>query len=165
MANTSKTLELVNEFSKKYPSTLRWFRVGAHAKLVDKSLHPNEEVLYAFAAQWNEHDGDWFDTAVFALTNERIIVAQNRLVVGFRVASITPDLYNDISVRSGVIWGSVRIDTVKEQIDFTNVSKHALLEIKKVVTSYMQEYKKKIRGSAKEVVEENVDHDKEKECC
>ena len=161
MAEVSKTLELVNEFSKKYPSTLTWFRVKAHTKLVDKSLHPNEEVLYAFAAQWNEHDGDWFDTAVFALTTERIIVAQNRLVVGFRIASVTPDLYNDISIRSGVIWGSVRIDTVKEQIDFTNISKHALLEIKKVVTSYMQEYKKKIRNSSK-LCEENTKKD---DCC
>jgi len=159
----SKTLELVNEFSKKYPSTLRWFRVGAHAKLVDKSLHPGEQVLFAFAAQWNEHDGDWFDTAIMALTNERLIIAQNRLLIGFRIVSVTPELFNDVSVRAGVIWGSVTIDTVKEKIDFTNVSKKALLEIKKVVSSYMMEYKKRRKG-----VPSQPDPDqnsKKEDCC
>jgi len=152
----SKTLELINEFSKKYPSTLRWFRVGAHAKLVEKSLHPGEQVLFAFAAQWNEHDGDWFDTGVLALTNERLIIAQNRLLVGFRILSVTPELFNDISIKSGLIWGSVIIDTVKETIYFTNISRKGLLEIKKVISSYMMEYKKNTKTNPE---------DKDHKCC
>ena len=139
----SKTLELCDEFKKKYPATLSWFRVKAHAKLVDKSLHDNEKVIYAFAAQWDEHDGDWFDTAILALTNERIIVAQNRLIAGYRVLSITPRFFNDVSIGAGIIWGTVKIDTVKERIDFTCVSKKAVLEIKKTITTYMHEYRKK----------------------
>ena len=31
-------------------------------------------------------------------------------------SSITPDLFNDLSVYEGLIWGKVDIDTVKEEV-------------------------------------------------
>lgn len=135
--------DLIKEFKKKYPSTICWWRTKKHAKLVDDNLNPGEEVIYAFAAQNNNDHGNIFDTAVLALTNQRLIVAQNRLLIGYKINSITPELYNDMQINAGIIWGTVTIDTMKEVIYFSNISKKALPEIQITINSYMVEARKK----------------------
>jgi len=139
----NKTYELLKDFNNKYPRSLTWYRVRKHAELIENNLQTGEKVVFAFAAQWCENDG-WFDTAVMALTTERIIVAQNRLISGFRVITIAPKFFNDVKVRAGVIWGTVTIDTAKEKIYFTKVSRKALVEIKNTISKYMLEYKTQI---------------------
>lgn len=138
----SQTYKLVKQFKNNYPSTITWFRLKAHSKLVDKYLHPNEKVLYAFPGQNDNVKTSWFNTAILALTNERIIIAQNKLIVGYKLTSVTPDLYNDITINCGLIWGIVKIDTVKEVIYFSNLSKKSLSEIQYKISSYMIEAKK-----------------------
>lgn len=139
----SETYKFVKEFKNKYPFTITWFRLKAHSKLVDMYLNPNEKVTYAFGGQNDKKYGSWFNTAVLAITNERIIIAQDRLIVGYKVTSVTPDLYNDLKVDSGLIWGRIKIDTVKEIINFSNLSKKSLPEIKKRISYFMMEAKKK----------------------
>ncbi len=136
------TYDLVREFKKKYPSTVNWWRTRKHAALVDKNLNPGEKVLYAFAAQNDNAYGSIFNTAVLALTTDRLIIAQDRLIVGYKVVSVTPDLYNDITINAGFIWGMVIIDTVKETIYFSNISKKALSEIQVNISTYMIAAKK-----------------------
>ena len=140
MAKTSNTLELVTEFDKKFPGSLTWWRLKKHSQLVDDNLQKNEKVIFAFAGQWCEQDG-WFNTAIMALTTERIIIAQNRFTPGLRVISIAPKFFNDVKVRSGAIWGTVTIDTAKEKVWFSKVSRKALFEIKNTISKYMLEYK------------------------
>ena len=137
-----KTYDLVMDFNRKYPGTVYW-RAKKHAALVDKNLNDGEEVKFAFAAQNNTAHNHIFDTAVLALTNERIIIAQDRIIIGYRINTITPDLYNDMQVFAGIIWGAIRIDTMKEVVDFSNISKKALPDIQKRITSFMIEMKKK----------------------
>lgn len=139
----AKTYDYVREFKKKYPTTINWWRTKKHSDLVDKNLNPGEQVLYAFAAQKNNDHGSIFDTAVLALTNQRIIIAQNRLIIGYTVNSITPELYNDMQINAGIIWGTITIDTMKEVVHFSNISKNALTEIQTTINSYMLESKKK----------------------
>ena len=50
-------------------------------------------------------------------------------------------MFNDLKVRSGIIWGKIIIDTVNELIILTNISKSALPEIEEEVTSAMLELK------------------------
>lgn len=135
----------VMEFKKKYPATVTHHRLQKHAKIIEKHLNPGEVVTYAFAAQKNAKVGDIFETAVIAITNERIMIGQKRVMFGYFLSSITPDLYNDMQVRSGIIWGSVTIDTIKEVIELSNISKKALPEIETKVTSFMMEAKKKYK--------------------
>ena len=52
-------------------------------------------------------------------------------------------MYNDLKISSGVIWGKVYIDTIKELVTLTNIDKKALTEIETQITSYMMEEKKK----------------------
>jgi len=76
------------------------------------------------------------------LTSERLIFAQKRLIIGFSLNSITPDMFNDIKITSGLIWGSVMIDTVKEVVYLTNISKRSLFEIQKTISKFMITEKK-----------------------
>ena len=107
-------------------------------------------MLYAFAAQNNGTHDSIFDTAVLALTSERLIIAQDRIVIGYKVSTITPDLYNDLQVNAGIIWGTVTIDTIKETVIFSNISKRALSEIQRNITSFMIEAKKKYKDREEE---------------
>lgn len=136
------TYEFVKEFKKEYPMTINWWRTKKHSALVDKNLNPGEKVLYAFAAQNDNSYGSINNTAVLAVTTDRLIIAQDRLIVGYKVISITPELYNDITINAGLIWGTVIIDTVKETIYFSNIDKRALSEIQVNISTYMMTAKK-----------------------
>ncbi len=137
------TYRLVKEFKKKYPWTVTWWRLKKHATLLEKYLHPKEEVIYAFAGQNDNDPSSFFNTAVIAITNERLIVAQDRLIVGYDVSFITPDLYNDLTVNAGLLWGTIIIDTVKEVIYVSKLSNQALPEIQEKVSTFMMEAKKR----------------------
>lgn len=138
----SNVLNKLLEFKRKYSSTIMW-RLYPHSKVVEVNLHEGEEVLYAFGGQKNQNHLHIFNTYVIILTNERLIYAQKRLLIGFSFNSITPDMFNDVQITSGLIWGSVIIDTIKEVIYLTNVSKKALPEIQKTISKFMITEKKK----------------------
>ena len=143
------TYELVKEFKKKYPSTICW-RLKKHSALIDKNLGQKERVLYAFAAQNDETHKSIFNTAVLVLTNERLLVAQDRILTGYKVNSITPALYNDMQVNAGIIWGTVTVDTLKETVVFSNVGKRSLPEIQKTISSFMIKAKKHCPNNKKD---------------
>ena len=48
-----------------------------------------------------------------------------------------------MQVNAGIIWGTITIDTMKEVVHFSNISKKALPEIQTTINSYMLEEKKK----------------------
>lgn len=131
----------VKEFKKKHPMTVAW-RLKANSKVVEKHINPDEEVLYAFAAQKSDSSLDVFSTAVVALTNKRILIGRKRAVFGYFLDSITPDMFNDLKVMSSMIWGKIYIDTVKEFITLSNIDKGALDEIETEISTYMMEAKK-----------------------
>lgn len=134
--------EKVIEFKRKYPMTISW-RLKEHCKVAELHLNPDEEVIFAFAAQKNDNPLDFITSAVIVLTDKRIMVAQKRLVFGYFFKSITPDMFNDLTVKMGLIWGKVYIDTIKEFICLSNIQREALPEIETAITSYMMEEKKK----------------------
>ena len=133
--------ELALEFKKRHPMTVAW-RIKKNPAVVDKHLNKDEKILYAFVAQKNNNPFNIWGTAVIAITDKRIIIGRKRVVIGYFLNSITPDMFNDLKIVSGIIWGKVYIDTVKEFIALSNVAKSALDEIETAVTSYMMEEKK-----------------------
>ena len=88
------------------------------------------------------HITHFFDTAVLCVTNKRLLIGQDHILYGYSLNSITPEMYNDLQVFSGIIWGKITIDTVKEVVTFSNLSKKALTEIESVISMYMMEAKK-----------------------
>lgn len=141
MSNKS-CYEQVKEFKEKYPMTIA-FRLEKHCEIIEKHLNPGEKVLYAFPAQKNPGIFDVFYTNVVALTNKRIILGTKRIMWGYFLVTITPDMFNDLTVRSGLIFGNIVIDTVKERIVLSNIDINALPEIETIFSEYMMEEKKK----------------------
>ena len=137
----SNCYNLASKFMKKYPMTIAW-RVKQHCKVIDKHLNPGEEILYVFAGQKNDRAVDLFNSCVIVLTNKRIIVATKRVLFGYFLTSITPDMYNDLTVSKRIFWGAVVIDTVKEVITISNIDSKALSEIETNITEIMIRNKK-----------------------
>ena len=134
--------KMVSSFKNKYPLTIAW-RLKKNSSVVERYLNPDEKILYAFVAQKNNNPIDITSTAVIALTNKRIMIGRKRVVFGYFLDSITPDMFNDLKVNSGIIWGKIIIDTVKELAIISNISKDALSEIETSITQHMAEEKKK----------------------
>ncbi|MGN0992735.1 MAG: PH domain-containing protein [Bacilli bacterium] len=134
--------EEAKKFKRKYPSTIAW-RLKKHCDVVQEHLNPDEEVKYVFVGQRNNVFYDIISTGVFVITNKRLLIANDRLLFGYFLYSITPDMFNDLTVVSGLIWGKVIIDTIKEEVFVSNLSKRSLDEIETNVTEYMMEEKKK----------------------
>ncbi len=127
-------------FKSKYPLTIGW-RLKKHSKLLLEHLHDDEVIRYAFYAQKNNSSLDVTSTGIIAVTNKRLVIARDRVVIGYFFDSITADMFNDLKVRSGIIWGKIIIDTVSELVILSNISKSALPEIEEEVTSAMLELK------------------------
>ena len=140
--NQNEVYEKVKEFKRKYPRTIAW-RLKKNSKVVQMHLNPGEKVLYAFCGQKNDNPLDIITTCVIAVTNKRLVIGQKRVVFGYFYYSITPDLYNDLQVRNGLIWGDVIIDTVKEKVHLSNIDPKGLIEIETVITEFMMKEKKK----------------------
>ena len=141
MNSVSKSYELAKKFTNKYPMSIAW-RIKQHCKVIDTHLNSGEEILYIFAGQKNDSFINIFGTYIIAFTNKRIILATKRVLFGYFFKSITPDMYNDLTVHRGIIWGSIVLDTVKEVITITNIDKNALDEIETNVSEIMLKHKK-----------------------
>lgn len=140
MKNNS-LLDRVLEFKRKYNMTIA-FRLKEHTKVINYHINPDEKVLYAFCGQKNNSNKEIFSTAIIVLTDKRILIGTKRVLWGYFYSTITPEMFNDLKITSGLIWGKIIIDTVKEKIFISNIDKRALDEIETSITSYMLEAKK-----------------------
>lgn len=138
----------IKKFKKKYPMTIAW-RLKKHAEVIEKHLNDDEKVLYAFTGQKNDHWYDIISTHAYVITNKRLIVATKRVVYGYFLYSITPDMFNDLSVYSGLLFGNVEIDTIKEIVYVSNLDKKALDEIETNITEYILKEKRKFHTNIK----------------
>lgn len=134
--------KLVKEFKNKYKKTVA-FRIKSHCKVIDLHLNPGEEVIYAFPAQDNISSFMIINSCVVALTNKRLLLGKKRLLWGYFLTSITPDLYNDLKVVKNLIWSNIEIDTVKETIYLSNIDPRGAIEVESVITEYMIKEKQK----------------------
>lgn len=144
----SDVYKRVLKFKRKYPLTVGW-RPRQNASIIDKHLNPDERVLYAFIAQKNDNPLQFFESGVVALTNKRILIGRKRVLFGYFLDSITPDMFNDLKVTGGIIWGKVHIDTVKELVTLSNIDIAALPELETAVSQYMIKVKKEYNNSMK----------------
>ena len=133
---------MVKSYKKKYPLTIGW-RIKSHCKVIERHLNPGEIIKFAFVGQKTDNMFDIVATYVVVLTNRRILLAQKRLLFGYLFTAVTPDLFNDLKVRSGLIWAKIHIDTAKEFITISKIQKASSDLIETNITEYMMEEKKK----------------------
>ena len=111
---------------------------------MSKHINPDEKILYIFPAQKNDSAFDIFSTCLVAFTTQRILVVQKRVLPGYRLNSITPDLFNDFQVFKGFIFGRVTIDTAKEVVNLSDLDPKSLPEIETNLSEYLLKEKPKI---------------------
>lgn len=141
MSKFGRVYKLVCRFKRKYPMTIANF-LKRHSKVAASIVDNDEEILYAFTGQKNDTHGMIFDTCVVVVTNKRLIIGQKRLLWGYQVTTITPKLFNDLKIKSGLFFGKVEIDTVKEHLFISNLDKKSLDEIETNVNGIMLKAKK-----------------------
>lgn len=88
-----------------------------HFGLIQNSLAPDEDVVFCFIGLHNyvsatKHDNNF----AYAITKKRIIMAQKRLV-GEAFQTVFIDNVNDITFQSGMVFGTITIDTIKEKFN------------------------------------------------
>lgn len=145
----NKIYEEVKKFKRKYPLTIA-FRLKSHAKVASKFVDNDEEIKYVFVAQKNYQSYEIFNTNLVVLTDKRLIVVTKRLIFGYFFRMITPEMFNDLTVKNGIIWGKVIIDTIKEKVVLSNIDSRALSEIDDNITMYMLEAKRSLKESGNE---------------
>ena len=133
--------KLVTRFKRKYPMTIANC-LKRHCKVAASIVDKDEKIYYAFCGQKNDTHGMIFDTCVVVITEKRLIIGQKRLLWGYQITTVTPELFNDLKISSGLIWGKVEIDTVKEHLFISNLDKKSLDEIETNVNGIMLAHKK-----------------------
>ena len=157
----SRVYTLAKRFRSKYFGTI-CFRLRAHSSVINHHLNPDEKLYYVFCGQKGGLNKEFFNSCVVALTSERIMVATKRVLWGYFLTNVKPELYNDLKVESGILFGRILIDTVKEKIPISNLSKSSLREVETAITTYIDKYKnKKFEKKNEEDKEEKKDDTKE----
>lgn len=140
----SSVYELAKRFKNRYFGTIA-FRLKAHASVIENHLNEGEKVLYVFCGQKGFSNKEIFSTCVVAFTNERILIATKRVLWGYFLTTVTPELFNDLKVQSGIIFGRVIIDTAKELVTVSNLGKGSLREVETAISTYMNKYGSKLK--------------------
>lgn len=136
------------KFKRKYPWTVAW-HLKKHAKVVEEIIDKDEKILYTFCGQRNDTNM-LFDSCVVAVTNKRIIVGEKRALFGYFLLTISTELFNDLKISTGIIWGRIEIDTVKENLFISNIDKKAMDEIETNVHEIMLKNKRRLKSLEKE---------------
>ncbi|MBQ8892126.1 MAG: PH domain-containing protein [Bacilli bacterium] len=136
----NKVYNLARRFQNKYFGTIA-FRIRAHSNVVADHINKDEKVLYVFCGQKGGSNREIFSSCVVALTNQRIIIGTKRVLWGYFLTTITPDLFNDLKVQSGLLFGRILIDTAKEKVAISNLAKSSLKEVETAISTYISKYK------------------------
>lgn len=145
----NKIYNLARDFKRKYPKTIA-YRLRAHAKIATKFIGEDENIKYVFPAQKNYKSLELFDTYLIILTDKRLVIVRKRVFFGYFFKMITPEMFNDLTIKNSIIWGKVIIDTIKEKIVLSNIDPNALSEIDDNITMTMIEEKKKYKDRESE---------------
>ena len=155
---TNEVYAKASEFLKRNPGTIAW-RLKQHCKVAGEHINDDEKILYAFAAQKGPSVFDIISTHVVVVTNKRLVVAQKRLFFGYLYYSITPDMFNDFTIKMGLIWGNAIIDTVKETVVLSNLSSSALGEVETVLTKYIMQKKRELENGVSEGEQQKLEEE------
>ena len=136
--------ERVKKFKSRYSNTIAW-NLRKHSRVAESIIDKDEKVLYAFCGQKDDSYKIIFDTCVVVITNKRLIIGQKRILWGYNITTVTPELFNDLKIYAGLFFGKIEIDTVKEVIFISNLDKKSLDEIETNVNNIMLKNKRRMK--------------------
>ena len=121
----------------------------ANSAVVQKHLDAGETPLYTFVGQKRKDRMGRNQTAVVTITDKRILIGRSQLFhFGYTLNVITPDMFNDLRVECGPVFGSVILDTVKEKVIITHLDRRSLDDIENHVSGTMTNLKKEYLSSS-----------------
>ena len=104
------TSEMLNFMQKNNISSRE---APQHVPFIEQALMPNEDVLFIFCGNQNSQGMQSQGIHVYALTNQRFLVAQGKSFTSTRNARIvetyTYDQIGNISFRKGMLTGTITI--------------------------------------------------------
>lgn len=111
-----------------------------HFTVIEHALQPNETVQFVFEGLNNyksatTHEGNF----AYAVTDKRIIGAQKKLI-GETLKVISLDFVNDVTFSSGIAFGIVTVDSMKEKFNIA-VSKAQAQNISGRLQAFLLERK------------------------
>lgn len=142
--------ESCKNFLKKFPRTIAW-RIKKHSGVVQNHINDDEVVLFTFVGQKNTNWQFPFYTTCIVLTNKRMLLGRKGYFGRYFYTSITPDLLNDFEIRTGILFGNVEIDTVKEHFIIGCLDKNSLVSIEDALSKYLIDEKIKYLKNEKEI--------------
>lgn len=88
-----------------------------HFALIEQALRPDEDVIMCFIGLHNyvsatKHDNNF----AYAITSKRIIMAQQKMI-GQNFQTVEIDNLNDVTMSTGMLMGTITIDTIKEKFN------------------------------------------------
>ncbi len=88
-----------------------------HFDIVAKNLKQDEDVLMAFIGLHNYQSATKHDNnCAYVITNKRIMIAQKKIIGEFfQIVSL--ENLNDVTLNSGMIFGVIVFDTIKERFN------------------------------------------------
>lgn len=89
-----------------------------HFKVIALNLMKDEDVLMTFIGMHNYRSATKHDKYfAYAITDKRFIIAQKNIIAGETLQTIYLDNINDITFASGMAFGIMTIDTIKEKFN------------------------------------------------
>lgn len=112
-----------------------------HFAVVEKQLLPGEEVNVCFMGLHNyisttKHSNNY----AYAVTDTRIIMAQQKLI-GENVLIVSLNNLNDVTLTTGLLWGTLTFDTIREKFN-VGVNSDEARNIHEMVTNALFESRK-----------------------
>lgn len=112
-----------------------------HFSLIENELRAGESILTAYVGRLSKNsDGNSGYNYAFALTPKRFIMAQKRIIGNF-LKSIYLENVNDVTMKKGLIFGTIEVDTIKEVVQI-EVAKECADNIYYCITSSLERIKK-----------------------
>lgn len=121
-----------------------------HFGVVESNLTSDENVLMCFIGLHNyvsvtQHESNF----AYAITNKRVIFGQKK-IIGENSKTVYLDQLNDITFKSGLMFGIITIDTIKEKFNVALDKNQA-----KNINDAIQEVLYSVKNNANKGIEKN----------
>ena len=127
-----------------------------HFRLIENALHNDEDVIMCFIGLHNYQSTTSSDNNfAYAITNKRILMAQQKMI-GQVLQSVAIDNLNDITLNSGMVFGVITVDTIKEKFNVA-IAKQMALNVNEKIHEVLLSLKEQKKTSSTETTTSSAD--------
>lgn len=109
-----------------------------HFEVLENQLQNDEHAIITFVGLHEQKDTDLQGNFAYAITNKRLIMSQKGAFGRDKTKTILLENLNDVTVKNGLVWRTIEIDTIKDHFSIknnTNVNKDLGNQVQEVIFS------------------------------